>query len=602
MKKIYILASAMLMGGVAFGQRSGSNLPLFDFSAQPGAQENISVKTPEQGVNKSSAIWAEDFANGMNSTNGMWTQSGPDQIWKHSFFNSSGEWSAGTGQFMSTSNANGFMLFDADSSNFPISPNYVDRAGDLISPSIDLSGYPAVALQFEQNFRHCCAAITMTASVSTDGGSTWTDFPVDGGVATNAASDNPDLVNVNITSVAGDSSNVQLKFSFSGVSHYFWAIDDICLVTPPDNDLTLLSTSYSQGMQYGQMPLNHVQAMTFDGDVTNQGAATQTNVVMGVDVAGASTYTGTSNAITLTSGATDSLVAGPWTPSAIGTHTIGYSITADSTDVDPSDNTLTQEFEVTDTIYNHGPAVGAGNLWNGDDGNGTTTGYEMGPLYQMQNNDFISSITIEVGPNTDAGVLIYGVVYLADASGFIYENQTNDYEVQAGDIGGQVTLALSQPIAVAAGTEYVVACGHYGGPDAMYVGSGGTSGPQQNFILSGDDNTWYYMTSIPMVKANMVPNVGIDANDEVAGITLGQNYPNPTAGNTTISYELANAGNVTFEIVDITGQKVFELNEGSRAAGLHNIVLDTEEFAAGMYHYTLIVDGHRVTKSMMLTK
>ncbi len=187
---------------------------------------------PTQNVAKA-LFWSEDFANGLNSTNGTWTQSGTDQIWKHSFYTTSGEWSTGTPAFASTTSANGFMLYDADSLNFTVTPNYLDRNGALISPSIDCSGQATVTLNFEANARYCCADATglFTVSVSNDGGSTWTDYQVMTALAANAASANPEMPAVDISAVAGNQANVMLRFNFgsAGNSHYYWIVDDIWL-------------------------------------------------------------------------------------------------------------------------------------------------------------------------------------------------------------------------------------------------------------------------------------------------------------------------------------------------------------------------------------
>jgi len=201
-------------------------------------QEFYNPATAVQGdkptqVQPKALFWSEDFANGLASTNGTWTQSGTDQIWKQSFFTTSGEWSTGTPPFVSTTSANGFMLYDADSLNFLVTPNYVDRDGALISPSIDCSAESTITLNFESNARYCCADASglFTVSVSNDGGITWTDYQVMTALAANAASANPETPSVDISAVAGNQANVMIRFNFgsAGNSHYYWIVDDIWL-------------------------------------------------------------------------------------------------------------------------------------------------------------------------------------------------------------------------------------------------------------------------------------------------------------------------------------------------------------------------------------
>jgi flagellar hook assembly protein FlgD len=98
----------------------------------------------------------------------------------------------------------------------------------------------------------------------------------------------------------------------------------------------------------------------------------------------------------------------------------------------------------------------------------------------------------------------------------------------------------------------------------------------------------------------MAPNVGLNEEVSFEGIRLAQNFPNPANGTTTISYELAQAGNVTLEVYDVTGKKVMEVNAGQTAAGQHNFVLDANSLNAGLYNYSLVVNDTRVTKTMMV--
>lgn len=86
------------------------------------------------------------------------------------------------------------------------------------------------------------------------------------------------------------------------------------------------------------------------------------------------------------------------------------------------------------------------------------------------------------------------------------------------------------------------------------------------------------------------------------GIGLGQNMPNPANGLTTIKYDLKKGGNVSFEVYDIAGKQVMSMNEGNKAAGSHSIELNVNNLNAGVYFYTLTVDGARVTKKMTITE
>jgi hypothetical protein len=163
---------------------------------------------------------------------------------------------------------------------------------------------------------------------------------------------------------------------------------------------------------------------------------------------------------------------------------------------------------------------------------------------------------------------------------------------------------LPTPQAVVAGEQYLVCLGHYGGSETLILGNGnGPVAEQTAFLLDGADNTWYYLGSNPMVGIAFAgsPWSVEDAATE-AGIQLYQNTPNPFNGVSTINYELPQAGQVTFEVFDITGKQIVEMNEGSKGAGSYQISLNASDFAAGSYYYTLTVGTERVTKQMVITK
>ena len=86
------------------------------------------------------------------------------------------------------------------------------------------------------------------------------------------------------------------------------------------------------------------------------------------------------------------------------------------------------------------------------------------------------------------------------------------------------------------------------------------------------------------------------------GAKLFQNYPNPSNGMTMVKYSLENQANVSFELMDVTGKKVISLNEGNRSAGTHSIEINTAELNAGIYFYSVVVNGNMITKKMTITK
>jgi hypothetical protein len=83
---------------------------------------------------------------------------------------------------------------------------------------------------------------------------------------------------------------------------------------------------------------------------------------------------------------------------------------------------------------------------------------------------------------------------------------------------------------------------------------------------------------------------------------LAQNYPNPFNATTNISFSLAEAGNVSLNVYDITGRLVVTLVDGQMDAGQHVVVWDASNVSSGVYFYKLATADYRATKMMNLLK
>jgi hypothetical protein len=87
-----------------------------------------------------------------------------------------------------------------------------------------------------------------------------------------------------------------------------------------------------------------------------------------------------------------------------------------------------------------------------------------------------------------------------------------------------------------------------------------------------------------------------------ATTALHQNYPNPFNAETNVSFSLAEAGNVSLEVYDITGRLVTTLIEGEIEGGEHLISWDASEVSSGVYFYKLTAGDYSEAKRMMLVK
>lgn len=120
-----------------------------------------------------------------------------------------------------------------------------------------------------------------------------------------------------------------------------------------------------------------------------------------------------------------------------------------------------------------------------------------------------------------------------------------------------------------------------------------------NYNSSGDSENFLQNWGI-WVKLTM-NGVGVEEFG-TTGIQLDQNMPNPANGSTTIRYSIAEKGSVSFQVFDITGKEVLNMNQGEQLAGNHQIEMSTAGLQAGVYFYTLTVDGKKATRRMVIAE
>ena len=92
---------------------------------------------------------------------------------------------------------------------------------------------------------------------------------------------------------------------------------------------------------------------------------------------------------------------------------------------------------------------------------------------------------------------------------------------------------------------------------------------------------------------------------------LEQNYPNPFNPETTISYRIQTAGNVTLKVYDLLGREVATLVNELKQPGSYNSqfsILNSpngslrDQFTSGVYFYRLQAGNYASTKKMILLK
>ena len=85
-------------------------------------------------------------------------------------------------------------------------------------------------------------------------------------------------------------------------------------------------------------------------------------------------------------------------------------------------------------------------------------------------------------------------------------------------------------------------------------------------------------------------------------ISLAQNYPNPCAASTMITFDIAGDRAVQLDIYDAVGRHVATPVSGHLNTGRYAVNLNTEQFSTGAYRYE-VIDGHsHISKIMSVIK
>jgi hypothetical protein len=119
-------------------------------------------------------------------------------------------------------------------------------------------------------------------------------------------------------------------------------------------------------------------------------------------------------------------------------------------------------------------------------------------------------------------------------------------------------------------------------------------------------------TNIGLAYSGAAPDLGayefsgpaaVSSNPAVvSGYHLEQNYPNPFNPSTTITYQLASAGNFSLSIFDLLGREMERIAEGYRPAGTYSVRFNADRYTSGTYIYRLNAGTVSLSRTMILIK
>lgn len=610
MKKILLSIAIAGMSTASFGQsdmnitpdRNPDNINVISLNERP----NLGSPNLARG----GAIWSEDFGGGWpagwiaDDVSGMspwkWTTEGSYGFWNGT--NSNGA-DAGA-PLASTTGANGYLINDPDSANHhafgqPSGSTYQYLESWFATTAIPLSGSdPSLVLEFEQYYRFN-NGVDMTVQVSSDS-TNWIEFNVTDGLANNTGSDNPTLVQLNISGVAANQTQVYFRIGWTA-RVYFWMIDDMRIVPGLNNDMKIDKAYHGDielDFEYTKIPLEQATDVVIGGIVSNQGGFAQPNVMLNYDILqnGSSVSTGSAPMSTsLGAGQSDTVWFNTgYVPDALGDYMVEFTVSSDSTDEDAGNNDLTTAFEVTEHLYAHDDEDDITLQVNGgDDANGDANEYKIGMYYGIVNDADVSSITVAFGSNTESNISVIAEIFNSADLDNPIESQIYDLtasDISSGSTPVPVNILFDDPVTLVAGEYYFISVGTGGPGDEMWVLASDGNADQAQLRYgpfgTGGAIDWYtgYSNS-PYIRMNFDPSVSIEDLMEIEELGM---YPNPASNSVRLNLDQS-FGPSQLEVISTNGQVMISRSIRSVSGG-QGIEQDISGLASGIYTVRLITD------------
>ena len=378
---------------------------------------------------------------------------------------------------------------------------------------------------------------------------------------------------------------------------YGWHIDDVAISTPADYDLERTYEQWgSAGLNYFQIPNTQIAPIEFSTEVRNIGADPLTNVTFGVNV-NSGVFTNTTAPVTINPLETDSLFTTNFTPSGNGTYSVVRTLSMTETDDVPTNNAAFPviTFDVVDYIYARDNNVPAGSVTY-------TDGMETGNLFDIYTNQEVKGVDVRIDGDSPDNIEAYTTIYVWSGAAWEYAAGSDPVVIAPSDMDhSDYTIMLEEPYTMEAGKTYLVMVGSYE-PD-LVIATAGNSVPQTSFVTHGNDWTVlpveqrFYTTNTPMVRLNFDPTLSADEIADVATNVLAS--PNPFNNETNVSFNLKNSAEVSLVVTDLAGRTVFTSEAATMNAGTQVITIDGSAFGAGMYNYTLTIEGKSITNHIV---
>lgn len=620
MKKVYIIGLFSL-ASIAVNAQKVNN----EYKSRI-ADVNAEYKSkPVSEATEKVIIWSNDFSNASQWNISNNTSDLQDWVITN-VSNTTAGYNTGTWTeaAITVSNENGYAMFDSDAvgTNGGTQDAFITTA-----TAINLSSYPNVVLEFAQRLRIWQTTQTIV-EISNDGGTTWSQFPINVGRPVSVPYE--EIVSVNITNdlisglpAAGGQANVLVRFRYMGSWDYAWMVDDVKIIDQPADDIknsyAYIAGVNNEGIEYGRTPLDQVDdSYEVGGDVVNFGVNDQNNVQVAADFG---SFTSNFSLGTVISGDTVSYSNVETPALAVGTYNGTYTVTstAETAGANFANNTSLRNFAITDNLYSQDgigihPAANQQLSSFGSESFGEPADTYLATMYHLRAaTNLVSGFEIAITSSTVAGAevqisIVDTATFLADGLAPVGDLNGNTaesdiFEVVQGHIdAGIIAVAFPQPISLPAGAYYAV---------VRPMNTSGSS-PIRVFDDQSVPQPWYAsMVNIPDPTATSYSNgnafaIRLKMGDqssvnEIEGLSSVAVYPNPATASTNVAIELTNESEVAITVTDLSGKVVYS-NALGTVNGTQNVTINTDAISSGAYMVNVSVNGTVSTQKLIVRK
>ncbi len=418
MKQIFTLLILVLIGNQLTGQTllwGGANDPNSTFANGIGNWTST-------GLNSS---------NPDSSANSAWTYTSDGK--------SKGAYSDLSGAISSPSRTNGAMIFDSDfldnggiEGNEGLGSSPSPHSGALTSPFINCSTFPTVTVSFYQYYQNYLSQCEL--QVSSDSGANWISYPINDNVKPGTGTLRGNRQIIDVTNSAANKANVLIRFVFSG-DYYFWIIDDVTLLSLPENDLSINKVYYAPSSYASPKTQICNQKWNFRGNISNLGANAQSGVQYKVEIIGSDRRTRIyADSIYLTNNlevADDNInITTPKTfdPGTLDNskYYIRTSLSYNNTDYNPTNNVHLDSFEITSVNFAKESRPRVGIRANGGTPFAVGAQYSSSDCWNSNDNFYAKTATVGLNSGSASKDLEYSVkLYLVEVRDDVKADFTN---------------------------------------------------------------------------------------------------------------------------------------------------------------------------------